>query len=517
MLLNLKSRREDDNRLNGRGVGYGEGMSYGGGVGGGGVNHQIYGYGEGMHSSGLGVGAMADREMRKESLPVREVGGLGLGLGLANVLSKDEKRAKQMQYAKELEKQLALKSENAQSHPHRRELSNAFDEALSSANQPQFQERESRKAKQNEYARALMQQLEGKQHHQPRNITVESDGSSRANQLGPGWVMGPLGVPVRKTLEVGNRSVQKAFNEHVIQQVSPPKQLPNHNLGDNHFYNDSVTGVSQLPYIHENYHLETMGNVISNGLGNAMNNLPPSEGAGFGDEDEAKKKHQRLQQMKALEEQIRMNKARAEQERLKQEEEERREQLRIEKDMREIKEAFEREQQAAKVKAHEENKQKLEEQIEQKRREKIEQERRQRELEAQEELRLEKEREELAKRLEREKQQEWMEEQRKQRNPAPQIPQFPEKPHIKSPENRKPSMQRALNDDNSAASNRLRSSDHRRMKLFEAVENIDYNGKLALSPDVTAEKNKVPSDLESPLPPRTAPRSARTNPASSVS
>lgn len=42
--------------------------------------------------------------------------------------------------------------------------------------------------------------------------------SSGQGGLSEGWVIGPLGIPVRKTIEVGHRGVQKAFNLAVQQQ-----------------------------------------------------------------------------------------------------------------------------------------------------------------------------------------------------------------------------------------------------------------------------------------------------------
>ena len=49
--------------------------------------------------------------------------------------------------------------------------------------------------------------------------------AASAGALGEGWVMGPLGVPVRDTLAVGNRKVQR---EYVTQMQSPQKPAQNH-------------------------------------------------------------------------------------------------------------------------------------------------------------------------------------------------------------------------------------------------------------------------------------------------
>jgi hypothetical protein len=43
-------------------------------------------------------------------------------------------------------------------------------------------------------------------------------GGGGPGALPEGWVIGPLGIPVRKTIEVGHRGVQKAFNLAVQQQ-----------------------------------------------------------------------------------------------------------------------------------------------------------------------------------------------------------------------------------------------------------------------------------------------------------
>jgi hypothetical protein len=156
--------------------------------------------------------------------------------------------------------------------------------------------------------------------------------------------MGPLGVPVRKTLEVGNRGVQKAFNEHVIQQISPPKIPPTDPL-----YDDTYSSNSAPPFP-------------------PTSPREPGIFSGLDFDEKKRKREAQQQQRRALEEQIRFNKEKVEQEK---EEYEKKEQMRIEREQREIREALEREEQALKAKtkkASEENRQMFEDQMERERR-----------------------------------------------------------------------------------------------------------------------------------------------------
>lgn len=47
----------------------------------------------------------------------------------------------------------------------------------------------------------------------PSNQTQSIRRKSGSIILEDGWIMGPLGLPVRETLEVGHRGTQKAFNQ----------------------------------------------------------------------------------------------------------------------------------------------------------------------------------------------------------------------------------------------------------------------------------------------------------------
>lgn len=177
-------------------------------------------------------------------------GGSSLLDGFSSKDSKDEKRRKQQQYAQELERQ-QMQQQNLQHNaktPTGNTAGDAIRGGLSSNyssgngggsgnyNQPQNK----RVLDKHEYARQLQEQMQTKQQskqlaqqleqqmHSPRSPT-SSAAMAAAQAAGPGWEMGPLGIPVRKTLDVGNRGVQKQYNAQVLQlqqQLSPGKAAP---------------------------------------------------------------------------------------------------------------------------------------------------------------------------------------------------------------------------------------------------------------------------------------------------
>jgi hypothetical protein len=392
--------------------------------------------------------------------------GFGDPLLGGQMISKEEKRKKQMEYANLLQKdqlnlhhnintydnKLEAKSGSALYHHEKLkdQLKQSYqDQTVQdvnswedrnnihsySQNQVVFGEKDLKKQKQKEYASALLQQMEiknqsnhqkSRQKQQDTNVSgyqkndnvsqqfhpsvqsqqssqhfsdyshqlplapshkeVINNYSSKDQDLGAGYIIGPLGIPVRKTLEVGNRKLQKAFNEHIQHQLSPPKLHFGENLSSPPPYDPSMPSC----------HSAESGSVLTEEKGFI---------SGYGQDEEEKKKQLKLKQQMALAEQIRSNKERIEMEKAKNDELERKEQQKIEKELREMKEAFEKEQQKLKLKASEERnvQQELVNQRELKKRE---QERRLREAERTEEERILKERKELFGREEEDKRRE---------------------------------------------------------------------------------------------------------------
>ena len=185
-----------------------------------------------------------------------ESSGTGLALGVP-VDDRALRRQKQEEYARALEEQLHWspnKKQPSQQQPDPRrdfyqryadpELDHADGRgaaigSLSSIGGGGDLDKQAKRTKQAEYAKALEQQLNNKMqsNNQKQNLNggrhpaaAGGPGSAIDSQgaLGEGWVIGPLGMPVRKTLDVGNRRLQKVFN-----QDSPPKnQAP---------YNDAMS------------------------------------------------------------------------------------------------------------------------------------------------------------------------------------------------------------------------------------------------------------------------------------
>jgi hypothetical protein len=255
-----------------------------------------------------------------------------------------------------------------------------------------------------------------------------------------GFVMGPLGLPVRQTLEVGNRGKQKAF----LAQVSPTKQTPavdvnsanNYSNNNDNFHNNNNNNfqgfgaVSQYPgQQHQQFPVNNFGEMISpraetgrgliqgnNGFGHEygvapINNWSNASAVSDGlnsnnaireqglfalgaDEDE-RKKQLRLKQARELEEQIRNQKERQEIEKRKAEADEFKEQERLFKQREEMRLAFEREKEVSKAKAKDDLQKDLEQQALNKKAEKDRLVKEREELDRQEDLRVAKEREAL--------------------------------------------------------------------------------------------------------------------------
>ena len=316
---------------------------------------------------------------------------------------------------------------------------------------------------QQDYAMALKQQMDAKggglsgvsaavvkAHQHIQQAPQQSQGVAGAapgadGHLPPGWVMGPLGVPVRKTLDVGNRGVQKAFNNLV--HTSPTKD--NASQGHNPFAAAAVPSMGALPMpgfgspvgmggpgtgMHMDLFSQAGIPSMGGGYPGAVPQQPMTAMMGVpgaaavpavkdlfydlnAESEEERKRLIRLKQQKELEEQIAANKLRIEQEKQKKEEEERKEQARIEKEQRELKESYEREQQ--KQKREEDLKRELERQAEAKKQEKLELQRKAAEDDQKENARVEREREQLRRREEEERRREEEERWKKQAQGLP--------------------------------------------------------------------------------------------------
>eukprot|EP01038_Epipyxis_sp_PR26KG_P009340 gene9340-12585_t len=387
-----------------------------------------------------------------------------------NSVNKDEekamKKAKQNEYANFLNNQMQNKFQskpnNSNSHNSSIQNNDYSSNGAGGGNSNGIgmgvmDEKAEKRAKQAEYARALQFQQHQKQ-------TTTSSAISMQNNLklspekaplssiieDPGWVMGPLGLPVRKTLEVGNRQIQKAFN---LQQLgsSPPKpafQPVANDYNSNMISNQIQTNPYQTDFVNQNnYNNSNYDNIYNNNNNNNnnsfdsernynqnnMNVLQPQQPSLFNnqnlnnpfsgqvpqellvmaaagnlrgknneplDERALKAKALQLQQAKALEEQIRANEQRKLEEKKKLEDEELKEMQRLEKDRIDLAIAFEREKQDKKVKLEEDNKKELAKQIESKKKMKEDEEYRLKEIERKEEERVAREQEKIKRQAE---------------------------------------------------------------------------------------------------------------------
>eukprot|EP01039_Chlorochromonas_danica_P007056 gene7056-7803_t len=261
-------------------------------------------------------------------------------------------------------------------------------------------DKEAKRRQQEEYARALNQQLGMKSDdvHKASNAgrklspRVPQGGGGGEGALEPGWTMGPLGVPVRKTLQTGRRDLQKAFIAGA--QLSPEKP--------GGFFQSPQQPVSML----------------GNGVGMAMPmgdvQAITAEGIiGLSDrQDEIKAR--RIFQAQLLEQQIADNKARAKEAEEKQKEEDMKLEMKLEKERLEIEAAFERERTEKKKQAELNAKRDLEMQIERQKKQKEDDDLSRKREEEEEERRLERERENLQRQQEEEMRREQAEKMRQQ-------------------------------------------------------------------------------------------------------
>lgn len=148
------------------------------------------------------------------------------------------KRQKQQEYANQLRMQLdERKPQGKQSMSHEnianRQSVYSNLNVIENGHDDSLQKRK----KQEEYAKMLQEQMHMKLPAVDSNYgNDQRSNNSKRNQysnnvvaepqLAEGWVIGPLGIPVRKTLETGHRGVQKTYHQNIgsnsPQKIPPP-------------------------------------------------------------------------------------------------------------------------------------------------------------------------------------------------------------------------------------------------------------------------------------------------------
>jgi hypothetical protein len=287
------------------------------------------------------------------------------------------------------------------------------------------EDKASKRAKQNEYALALQQQqfqhqvqpAQDRQMQKQIAAAAAVSGFKPSGGLEEGWVIGPMGLPVRKVLDVGNRGVQRAYNNHALQAQSPKKPT---GFGSPEYKDPGAFGYQQphqqgyQGYGGSPQHAPqgmfggaAQGNAFDSHVGGMQ--PPATSGDAIGgdpDERAQRLKMQQADQARVLEMQIRANKEKKEAEKRKLEQDELREIQKWEQQQAEIKKALQLEDQQRKQKIDEDNKRELERQIELKRIEKEKEAAKERQIAEREEARVRAEQEVLRRREEEEIQKE---------------------------------------------------------------------------------------------------------------
>jgi hypothetical protein len=170
--------------------------------------------------------------------------------GAANIMignsEKDNKRAKQQEYAAALAQQLAERNQNNSNRQHghvEQGKSPLYNEpAMNNNNFDPYDSKQIKRLQQAEYARALAAQMQDANHRKeleklerkgklPTNSpdkfnypksNINGNSNSNNNVPQEGWVIGPLGLPVRRTVEVGNRGLQRLINQTFIEGAKSP-------------------------------------------------------------------------------------------------------------------------------------------------------------------------------------------------------------------------------------------------------------------------------------------------------
>ena len=188
-----------------------------------------------------------------------------------------------------------------------------------------------------------------------------------------------MGLPVRKTLEVGNRGVQRAYANHIVQINSPQKPISGFapqttSEHDRYGYGSEGYGVNNNinnnnyadPYSPTNNKGVSDYGGIANVAGHKQGPLGRvAVGAAFGsdlDDRALKAQMQKAEQANALKMQIEFQKERKLAEKLKRDEDERKELLQFEMQRIELQKAFQKEEQDKKQKLEDDNKRELDKQ-----------------------------------------------------------------------------------------------------------------------------------------------------------
>eukprot|EP01041_Mallomonas_annulata_P010819 gene10819-22569_t len=169
------------------------------------------------------------------------------GSAIGGVDDKAAKRAKQEEYARQLEQQERMAGAQRQGQDRGR-YQEDNNQAYGVSAIGGVDDKAIKRAKQEEYARQLGQQARETEQSKRglRSNGRGGDGGqspySPRGGLREGWIIGPLGLPVRSTIAVGNRAVQRAYNNTSPTRPSPVPV-------DDGFYLDTPGGRS----VKENY------------------------------------------------------------------------------------------------------------------------------------------------------------------------------------------------------------------------------------------------------------------------
>jgi hypothetical protein len=285
------------------------------------------------------------------------------------VNEKDIKKQKQLDYARQLNeqnenrsnavrlnkfgdydyKQINNNNDNNTSMPH----NNSSVMNIGYDNNPD--DRARLRSKQTEYAQSLLQQqmIQKYTPNSKENPSKSSSSSSsnpsgiaRDGSLEAGWVLGPLGLPVRKTLDVGNRGQQRAYLDQVIQNLSPNKM--NDAKFGNNFHDDANPTT-------EAYLFGLANANARSAQSNSTYGIMAHSGIGDTDDRELKAKMLKVEQAKVLEMQILSNKERKDQEKRKAEHESMVEEMRLEQQRVDLQKKFQKEEQEKKLKIEDDN------------------------------------------------------------------------------------------------------------------------------------------------------------------
>ena len=291
------------------------------------------------------------------------------------VNEKDIKKQKQLDYARQLNEQNEIRSndvrlnkfgdydykqmnynDNNSSMPHNN--SSIMNIGHDNNN---LDDRARLRSKQTEYAQSLLQQQmiqkytqNSKENPSKSSSSSNTSGIARDGSLEAGWVLGPLGLPVRKTLDVGNRGQQRAYLDQVIQNLSPNK-MNDAKFGNNSHDDVSLQHVGVANPTTEAYLFGLANANARSAQSNSTYGIMAHSGIGDTDDRELKAKMLKVEQAKVLEMQILSNKERKDQEKRKAEQESMVEEMRLEQQRVDLQKKFQKEEQEKKLKIEDDN------------------------------------------------------------------------------------------------------------------------------------------------------------------